>query len=87
MSGKAKYPDDIHNKIADLVKNTTVVDATAIAERCGNIKTANVVLVGMLSKAIGMPPEEVEEAIRAIVPSKALQVNLDAFQEGRNLIA
>jgi indolepyruvate ferredoxin oxidoreductase beta subunit len=82
MSGKAKYPDDIHEKIAALVKKTVVVNATDIATRCGNSKAANVVLVGMLSQAIGFPNEEVEKAIRAIVPAKALEVNMQAFQEG-----
>jgi indolepyruvate ferredoxin oxidoreductase beta subunit len=86
MSGKAKYPDDIHTKIAGMVKKTVVADATEIAVRCGNIKAANVVLVGMLSQAIGLPEPEVEKAIRAIVPAKALEVNLKAFREGRQLL-
>lgn len=86
MSGKAKYPDDIHEKVAGLVEKTVVVDATDIATRCGNVKAANVVLVGMLSQAIGLPVEEVEKAIRDIVPAKALDVNLEAFREGRQLL-
>ena len=86
MSGKAKYPDNIHTKIADLVKKTMVVDAYHIAERCGNIKAANVVLVGMLSQAIGLPEKEVESAMRQIVPPKTLEVNLAAFREGRQLV-
>lgn len=86
MSGKAKYPDDIHNKIASLVPRTVIVNATDIAEACGNIKAANVVLVGMLSQAINLPEDEVESAIRQIVPAKALDVNLAAFREGRKLL-
>ena len=86
MSGKAKYPDDIHNKIAALLPKTSIVDATDIADRCGNSKAANVVLVGMLSQAIGLPAEEVEKAIRAIVPAKALDINLKAFNEGRQIM-
>jgi len=82
MSGKAKYPDNIHEKVAALVKKTIVVDATDIAVKCGNIKAANVVLVGMLSQVLGLPDAEVEKAIRAIVPAKALDVNLAAFQYG-----
>jgi len=82
MSGKAKYPDDIHEKVAAQVKRTVVVDATDIAVKCGNIKAANVVLVGMLSQAIGLPEDEMEKAIRAIVPPKALDVNLAAFRQG-----
>jgi indolepyruvate ferredoxin oxidoreductase beta subunit len=86
MSGKAKYPDDIHEKVSAMVEKTVVVDATEIATRCGNVKAANVVLVGILSQAIGLPVEEVEKAIREIVPPKALEVNLEAFKEGRKLL-
>ena len=86
MSGKMKYPDDIHEKVAALIPKTTLVDATDIAVRCGNIRAANVVLVGMLSSAMGIPAEEVEKAITAIVPAKALEVNLKAFREGYQLM-
>jgi indolepyruvate ferredoxin oxidoreductase beta subunit len=82
MSGKEKYPDTIHDKIAGLLPKTAIIDATAIAADCGNVKAANVVLVGMLTAAIGIPAEEVEKAISAIVPAKALQVNLCAFRKG-----
>ncbi|HPF21431.1 MAG TPA: indolepyruvate oxidoreductase subunit beta [Syntrophomonas sp.] len=82
MSGKEKYPDTIHDKIAGLLPKTAIIDATAIAADCGNVKAANVVLVGMLTAAIGIPAEEVEKAISAIVPAKALQVNLSAFRKG-----
>lgn len=82
MSGKAKYPDDIHEKVAAMVKNTISVNASDIAVQCGNIKAANVVLVGLLSQAIGLPAKEVEKAIQTIVPPKALDVNLQAFNYG-----
>ncbi len=87
MSGKAKYPDTIHEKIAGLIDKTIVVDATTIAAQCGNSRAANIVLVGMLSKAMGIPEDQVEKAITAIVPAKALEVNLRAFREGSKLLA
>lgn len=86
MSGRAKYPDDIHEKVAALIKRTVVVDATDIAVKCGNIKAANVVLVGMLSQAMGLPNEEFEQAIAAFVPPKALEVNMNAYHEGYKLM-
>jgi len=86
LSGKMKYPDNIHEKVADRLQNTVMVDATDIATECGNVRAANVVLVGMLSQAIGLPEEEVEKAIRDIVPAKALEVNLLAFRKGCELM-
>lgn len=82
LSGKAQYPNDIVNKIKDLVTKTIEINASDIAIKCGNIKTANVVLVGILTAAMGIPVAEVEKAIKEMVPAKALEVNLKAFQEG-----
>ncbi len=82
LSGKAQYPNDIVNKIKDLVTKTIEINASDIAVKCGNIKTANVVLVGILTAAMGIPVAEVEKAIKEMVPAKALEVNLKAFQEG-----
>lgn len=82
MSGKVKYPEDITDKIGSLIKRTQVVDATSIARECGDIRAANVVLVGMLSTAINLPEAEVKKAIEKFVPAKALGINLDAFQKG-----
>lgn len=85
LSGKTKYPTDIVTRIKNLVANTIEVNATDIAIKCGNIKTANVVLLGILAAAMDIPVEEVEKAIREMVPAKAVDVNLVAFQEGLKL--
>jgi len=82
MTGKAKYPQDIVKEIAAMVPDTTVINATDIAVKCGNVKSANVVMVGMLAGAAGMPTAEVEKAIAAMVPGKVLDINLKAFHEG-----
>jgi indolepyruvate ferredoxin oxidoreductase beta subunit len=83
MSGKVKYPQDIDRRVAELVERTLVVDASAIAVACGNVRAANVVLVGVLAAAIGLPGDQVEKAIREMVPAKALAINLKAFNEGQ----
>ncbi|HBQ26586.1 MAG TPA: indolepyruvate oxidoreductase subunit beta [Syntrophomonas sp.] len=85
MSGKVKYPEDIDQHIAQMVEKTLVVDASSIAVGCGNVRAANVVMVGILAGAMGFPEGEVEKAIQAMVPPKALDINLKAFKEGHNL--
>lgn len=85
MSGKVKYPDDIVDKIKSMVPNTRIVDATDIASACGNSRTANVVLVGVLAALVNLPAEEVEQAITRFVPAKALDVNIQAFHQGLEL--
>jgi indolepyruvate ferredoxin oxidoreductase beta subunit len=85
MSGKAKYPDDIVERIQALLPETLLVDATNTAIACGNVKVANVVLLGVLTAAIDLPINEVENAIEHTVPAKALDVNLQAFKAGLQL--
>lgn len=82
MSGKMKYPEDIAERIMALNARTTVADASKTAIECGNVRAANVVLVGILSKVMNLPSDKVEAAIRKLVPAKALDVNLKAFQRG-----
>lgn len=87
LSGKAKYPDNICKEIKNKVKDTIIVNATDIAVECGNARAANVVLVGILSRAIDLPEEEVEKAIKDIVPTKALEINMQAFKKGREFFS
>ncbi|KUG03180.1 indolepyruvate oxidoreductase subunit iorb [hydrocarbon metagenome] len=86
MSGKVKYPEDIVDKIKNMVPNTRLINATEIASQCGNTRAANVVLVGVLAAVAGLPVQEMKKAIRALVPEKAVDINLKAFDEGMNII-
>lgn len=85
MSGKLKYPEDIVDKVKKVIPDTIEVNASKIATECGNIRTANVVLVGILTSFMNIPVAEVEKAIKEMVPAKAIDVNLVAFNEGLKL--
>ncbi len=85
MTGKAQYPDDIAEHIASLIPDTTILDATNIAVQCGSAKAANVVLVGILAGGLGLPEQEVEKAVREMVPAKALDINIKAYHKGLEL--
>ncbi len=85
MTGKAQYPDDIAQHIASLIPDTTILDATDVAVECGSAKAANVVLVGLAASALDLPQDEVEKAVREMVPAKALETNVKAFRRGVEL--
>ncbi len=85
MTGKVKYPEDITEKIKQKVKDTIVANASEIALACGNIRAANVVLVGILAAAMDLPRDEFRSAIETMVPARFLDVNLQAFQQGLEL--
>ncbi len=84
ITGVAKYPENIADKLAEKV-NITVVDALSKAEEAGNIKAVNVVLIGVMAKNTDIAYEKWVEVIKATVPEKFLDVNLKAFDIGYNL--
>ena len=83
--GKAKYPENIISKLKRVYKNTISVDALKIAKECGNNKSVNIVLLGVLAKSTDLEKEVWIESINEIVPEKLLEVNLKAFEAGYNL--
>lgn len=86
MSGEARYPEELEKKIEALVSRSVVVDAGDIAKRCGNAKAANMVMVGIMSKTMDINEEEWREAVAAQVRPQVLEVNLKAFEAGRNFM-
>ncbi len=83
ITGKMKYPENIEEKLADKI-NLQTVDALSLAEQAGNIKSVNVVLIGLLAKASEIPYEKWVAAIERTVPPKFLDVNKKAFELGYN---
>ncbi|MBE6651040.1 MAG: indolepyruvate oxidoreductase subunit beta [Ruminococcaceae bacterium] len=84
ISGLAKYPDDIPEKL-NAASDCTVVDALALAKEAGNTKSVNVVLIGVMAKSTDIPYEKWIETIKSTVPEKFLEANLKAFELGYNL--
>ncbi len=84
ITGAAKYPENIAEKLGTAV-DTTVVDALSAAKEAGNMKAVNVVLIGVMAKMTDIPYEKWVETIKTTVPEKFLDVNLKAFETGYNL--
>lgn len=85
ITGAMKYPENITEKIKSKGVDIVTVDAAEVAYKAGNIRTVNVVLIGVLSKAMDIPEEKWIETIKATVPEKAVDVNIKAFSLGREL--
>ena len=81
ITGAAEYPEGI---IEELSRHASVksLDALQIAQGVGSAKAVNVVLIGVLAANTDIPKEAWEEAIRATVPPKFLDINLAAFEKG-----
>ncbi len=84
MSGEVGYPERLEEKIAQVVPKTITLDATGIAAGCGTSRAANIVLVGLVGRALGFPLDLLEEAVRALVPKKVVDINIKALNAGWN---
>ena len=84
-SGLAIYPDDIDNMLRGRLPNLKTLDCISIAEDIGNVRVANVVLIGVLSRYLPFSVEIWENVISENVPQKALRANMIAFNKGRNV--
>jgi indolepyruvate ferredoxin oxidoreductase beta subunit len=91
-SGGQTYPDDerIRNAIAQITDKAVYVHGEQIAAQCGNVKAANVVLLGALSALVeqeGLAPALDQDAwltvVTARVPAKYADLNRRAFAAGR----
>ena len=84
-TGQAEYPEEVldHLRERDIV--VVPVDAFDLAREVGEVRTANVVMVGALSAFLPVDVSNFEEIIRNHVPKKYIDVNLKAFAAGRNV--
>ena len=81
ITGSAKYPEKIGEKLTDAA-DVTAVDALSLAKKAGNIKSVNVVLIGVMARNSEIPYEKWVETIKTTVPAKFLDINLKAFDLG-----
>ena len=84
ITGAEEYPSDIYEKIAANGHKYFKIPALELAEKAGNSKAVNIVLIGALAAMNGIPYETVEAAVKAAVPAKFLAVNLLALELGYN---
>ena len=82
LTGAAKYPDEVVEKLEKEVPDLKIFNAGEIAEGLGNIKAQNVVLLGALVKAMGLEDIGWESVLQELVPPKLLELNIKAFRAG-----
>ena len=86
--GEAVYPtdEDILAVVRARTGDVTMVEGLATAERLGNPRLTNTVLLGALSTRLGVAPETWLDVIEQRVPPKYVELNREAFQEGRRTL-
>ena len=86
LTGSAKYPDGSVELLESKSADVTAVDALAVAEELGNIKTVNVIMMGVLSHALDFSERDWMHVIEENVKPKFIEINKAAFEKGRALV-
>ncbi|MGB9940422.1 indolepyruvate oxidoreductase subunit beta [Methanosarcina sp.] len=86
-SGLAEYPEV--SDILDTLSEKYIVkafNADELAFEAGSRLAMNVVMVGAVSGYLPIPKETLLESVKALVPQKTIEVNLRAFEAGRQKV-
>jgi len=86
-AGKATYPADPEGLLRASGRKVHIVRAFEIAANLGEPRAANIVLLGVATHFLPIAPETWAEAIRAVVRPKAVEINIQALEAGRALVA
>ena len=86
LTGAEEYADDVIPEIKKAVERVYAFDASKMATELGNVKAANVILLGALVKLMGLDEIDWEDIIRKNVKEKFIDLNLKAFQVGADAV-
>lgn len=82
-TGAFKYPDVPEKLLKERFPNVVLCPCLEIAERLGEPRAANVVMIGLFSKFIPLSEQVFIEAMKKLIKPKYLEVNKRAFRAGR----
>jgi indolepyruvate ferredoxin oxidoreductase beta subunit len=81
------YARETPGEILERVAKGYALDAGQMAAELGNQKVANTILLGALSTALDFPVEDWQTVLLRSVPPKTKDLNLQAFELGRDWVA
>lgn len=82
ITGAADYPENLNVELSKLPIKYYQINALELAKKAGNVKTSNVVLIGILAANTGIAKAEWINAIKETVPAVFQDINLKAFELG-----
>jgi indolepyruvate ferredoxin oxidoreductase, beta subunit len=83
--GEEVYPDmpRVEAVLAQATPHAHLVDALGAAEKLGNMRVANIVLLGALSRFLDVSAEDWLQVVLERVPARHAEINRMAFEAGR----
>ena len=82
LAGLEKYPEGIMEELRDKIDNVISINARNIAEELGELRSQNIVMLGLIVKALGLENIDWKEKIKKYLPERVHNVNIEAFERG-----
>ncbi len=82
-TGLGRYPDNGVDIIRANSKDPILLEARPMAEKLGNPRLVNTILLGVLSSLLDLPLDVWKTVVAKRVPAKFKDLNMDAFEAGR----
>lgn len=88
FSSKSPIPtiEEVEAKLKDGTAEVQLVNATKIASDAGSPLAANIVLLGAASHKLPLSVASLSEAVKRNVPPKTVELNVKAFELGREAV-
>ena len=86
-TGKMEYPKNVLGELTSQNIHVKELDAFAIASRVGEVRSVNIVMVGVLSTYLPIEEQVFLDVMNERIPERFRDVNIKAFQEGRKVVA
>lgn len=86
----SNYPEEENlRKQIEKFPNHRIVDAKSLARKAGNMRAANIVLIGAISDLLPFEDQLMEEVIKDLFSRKGervVQMNIDAYHYGKEAV-
>ncbi|MBN2259511.1 MAG: indolepyruvate oxidoreductase subunit beta [Clostridiales bacterium] len=86
LIGTSNYPEGVIEFVKEQIDDTIVLNAAELANKLGNIKTMNVIIVGALIKALELEEIDWDQVIKETVKAKFVDMNIEALKLGMNQV-
>ena len=86
QTGSEIYYEYVIDEIKKTANNVSVIEASREARQLGNVKAANVILLGALAQAMHLQDLDWESIIRCNVKARFADMNLKAFEIGKQAV-
>ena len=84
-SGLAEWPKDLNGMLGSAFPKLELIPALQMARELGNVRAVNLVMIGALSNHTDIEDSIWHESIKALVKPAFLELNLKAFDAGKNI--